>query len=71
MHGGLRPLRAVLVTLRIVARPPVQTKLKLTAPEMTACVLLLSRGKTLPQALASIEAQRAFIAQFNLSLSPR
>lgn len=58
------------MTLRIV-RKPAPTKLKLTAQELTVCVQLLGRGKTLADALEAIEAQRAFIAQFHLEFTPR
>jgi len=56
------------MTLRIVRKP---TKLRLTAKEMSVCVLLLGQGKTLADALEAIETQRAFIAQFHLNLTPR
>ena len=58
------------MTLRIVRRP-APTKLRLTAKEMSVCVQLLGRGKTLADALEAIETQRAFIAQFHLTLTPR
>lgn len=62
-------LRDVLVTLRIVRKPP--TKLRLTAQELTVCVQLLSRGKSLADALEAIELQRAFIAQYHLEFTTR
>lgn len=57
------------MTLRIVRKAPA--KLKLTAQEMSVCVLLISRGKTLADALDAIETQRAFIEQFHLNLTTR
>jgi hypothetical protein len=52
------------VTLRIVRTAP--PKLKLTATELTVCLQLLARGRTLADALEAIETQRAFIARFHL-----
>lgn len=60
----LRP--EVWPTRLTIVRAPVRPKLRLTAPEFTACLLLLSRGKTLVQALTAIEAQRRFIATYHL-----
>lgn len=71
MWDGVRRVRAVLVTrLRIVGRP-VPPKVKLTSQELTVCVQLLGRGRTLVQAIDAIETQRAFIAQYHLKLSPK
>lgn len=58
----LRPER-VPTTLTIV-RAPATDKLTLSAPEFTACVQILARGKTLRQALEAIRAQRQFLATF-------
>lgn len=46
-----------------------EPKLKLTAKELTACVELLGRGRSLEEALASIRIQRTFVARF-LPLTP-
>ena len=56
------------MTLRLVRAE--EPKLTLTAKELTACVELLGRGRSLEEALASIRIQRTFIAQFLPSFTP-
>jgi hypothetical protein len=51
-------------SVAIIRDEPVTTKLHLTAREMTACTELLAQGRTLLEALRSIQQMRAFIASF-------
>lgn len=49
-------------SVEIVRAEPVTTKLHLSAREMTACSQMLAHGRTLLQALESIQCQRALLA---------
>ena len=51
------------MNLHLVRRPD-PPKLTLTAKELTVCVELLGRGRSLEEALASIRIQRTFVARF-------
>jgi hypothetical protein len=49
---------------------PAPAKLKLTANEMSVVVRMLGRGRTLAQAIDAIQAQRDYLAQRTLTLTP-
>ena len=58
----LQPEVFPYASVEVIRAEPVTTKLHLTARETTACTELLARGRTLGEALESIQLQRALLA---------